>query len=139
MLTCQNLLSVISFVSGQPEDQILGTSRSRGLVLCRHVYYHIAREKMGLKLAQIGSFYNRDHTTIIHGLNKVKDMLSIQDEITCNFIEQVNTLIREKYLIPTRIVVTIPHDAETEKIFQYLSVNGCEIDRISLNFDSNHT
>jgi hypothetical protein len=139
MLTCQNLLSVISFVSGQPEDAIIGTSRARGLVLCRHVYYHIAREKMGLKLAQIGLFFNRDHTTIIHGLTKVKDMLSIQDEITCNFIEQVNNCIREKYLIPTRIMVTIPHDAETDKVFKYLELKGCEIDRISLNFDSNHT
>lgn len=139
MLTCQNLLSVISFVSGQSENEIIGNSRSRGLVLCRHVYYHIAREKMGLKLAQIGSFFNRDHTTIIHGLNKVKDMVSIGDDITIQFIEQVNTLIREKYLIPTRIVVTIPHDAETEKIFQYLELKGCEIDRISLNFDAMHT
>ncbi len=139
MLTCQNLLSVISFVSGQPENEILGTSRARGLVLCRHVYYHIAREKMGLKLAQIGLFFNRDHTTIIHGLTKVKDMLSIQDEITCQFIEQVNNLIREKYLIPTRIMVTIPHDAEIDKLFKYLELQGCEIDRISLNFDSNHT
>ena len=139
MLTCQNLLSVISFVSGQPENEIIGTSRSRGLVLCRHVYYHIAREKMGLKLAQIGSFFNRDHTTIIHGLTKVKDMVSIQDEITCNFIEQVNNLIRKKYLIPTRIMVTIPHDAEIDKVFKYLELQGCEIDRISLNFDSNHT
>lgn len=139
MLTCQNLLSVISFVSGQPENEIIGTSRARGLVLCRHVYYHIAREKMGLKLAQIGSFFNRDHTTIIHGLNKVADMISINDEITCQFIEQVNTLIREKYLIPTRIVVTIPHDAELESIIQYLSVNGCEIDKISINFDVIHT
>ena len=139
MLTCQNLLSVISFVSGQPENEIIGTSRSRGLVLCRHVYYHIAREKMGLKLAQIGSFFNRDHTTIIHGLTKVKDMLSIQDEITCQFIEQVNNLIRKKYLIPTRILVTIPHNAEIDKVFKYLELKGCEIDRISLNFDSNHT
>lgn len=139
MLTCQNLLNVISFVSGQPENEILGSSRSRSLVLCRHIYYHIAREKMGLKLAQIGSFFNRDHTTIIHGLNKVNDMISIEDEITCQFIEQVNNCIKEKYLIPTRIMVTIPHDAEMENIFQYLSVNGCEIDRISLNFDSMHT
>jgi hypothetical protein len=139
MLTCQNLLSVISFVSGQPENEILGASRARGLVLCRHAYYHIAREKMGLKLAQIGAFFNRDHTTIIHGLTKVKDMLSIQDEITCNFIEQVNNCIREKYLIPTRIMVTIPHDAEIDKVFTYLELQGCEIDRISLNFDSMHT
>lgn len=139
MLTCQNLLSVISFVSGQPENEILGTSRARGLVLCRHVYYHIAREKMGLKLAQIGSFFNRDHTTIIHGLNKVADMISIEDDITIQFIDQVNTLIREKYLIPTRIVVTIPHDAEIDNVFKYLELKGCEIDTISLNFDAMHT
>lgn len=139
MLTCQNLLSVISFISGQPEDAITGNSRARGLVLCRHVYYHIAREKMGLKLAQIGSFFNRDHTTIIHGLNKVADMISIKDDITCNFIDQVNNCIREKYLIPTRIMVTIPHDAEIENILHYLENNGCEIDRISLNIDPMHT
>jgi hypothetical protein len=138
MLTCQNLLNVISFVSGQPEDAILGTSRSRGLVLCRHVYYHIAREKMGLKLAQIGLFFNRDHTTIIHGINKVKDMVSIGDDITIEFIEQVNNCIKEKYLIPTRIMVTIPHNADNKKIFQYLEENGCEIDRINLNFESNN-
>ena len=139
MLTCQNLLSVISFVSGQPENEIIGTSRARGLVLCRHVYYHIAREKMGLKLAQIGSFFNRDHTTIIHGLTKVKNMISIDDDITIQFIEQVNNLIREKYLIPTRIMVTIPHDAEIDNVFKYLELKGCEIDRISLNFDVMHT
>ena len=139
MLTCQNLLSVISFVSGQPENEILGASRARGLVLCRHAYYHIAREKMGLKLAQIGSFFNRDHTTIIHGLTKVKNMISIDDDITIQFIEQVNNLIREKYLIPTRIMVTIPHDAEIDNVFKYLELNGCEIDIISLNFDVMHT
>lgn len=139
MLTQNNLLSVISFVSGQPEEEILGSSRSRSLVLCRHVYYHIAREKMGLKLCQIGKFFDRDHTTIIHGLRKVKDMVSIEDEITCQFIEQVNHLIREKYLIPTRIMVTIPHDANIEKVYSFLNDQRCEIDKISFNFDQSHT
>jgi len=139
MLTCQNLLSVISFVSGQSEEEILGTNRARNLVLCRHVYYHIAREKMGLKLCQIGKFFDRDHTTIIHGLRKVKDMVSIEDEITCQFLEQVNNLIREKYLIPTRIMVTIPHDANIEKVYSFLNEQRCEIDKISFNFDQSHT
>jgi len=94
---------------------------------------------MGLKLCQIGAFFNRDHTTIIHGLSKVKDMISIEDDITCHFLEQVNLCLKEKYLIPTRIMVTIPHDAEIETIFKYLEKNGCELDRISLNFDQSHT
>lgn len=135
MLTCQNLLSVVSFVSGLQEDAIKGTSRSRGLVLCRHVFYHIARHKMGLKLVNIGQFMGKDHTTIIHGLNKVSDMLSIGDEITVQFIEQVNNCIREKYLIPCRIMVTIPYDCNKDNIFQYLVASGCEIDAITLNFN----
>lgn len=139
MLTSKNLLSVISFVSGQPEDAILGNSRARSLVLCRHVYYHIGRKKMGLKLKQIGLFMNRDHTTIIHGLNKIDDMIFIKDEITMQFINQVNQCITEKYLIPTRLMVTIPHEQNDQNIIQWLTLNGCEIDRINLNFDAMHT
>jgi hypothetical protein len=139
MLTCQNLLSVISFVSGQSEDAILGPSRSRGLVLCRHVFYHVARKKMGLKLVQIGAFFNKDHTTILHGLSKIDDMVSINDEIVCNFLEQVNNCIKEKYLIPIKIMLTIPHDKNYEDITSWLTLQGCEIDKISFNFDSSHT
>ena len=137
MLNCQNLLSVISFVSGSSEDEIKGRSRARGLVLCRHVYYHIARNVMGLKLAQIGQYMGRDHTTIIHGLNKVNDMISIEDEITINFIEQVNNCINEKYLIPTRVMVSIPHDKDHDAVISWLELQGCEIDRITINFESN--
>jgi len=99
MLTKENLLSVISFVSGLPEDAIRSQNRARGLVLCRHAYYYIAREKMGLKLAEIGEVFGSDHTTVIHGIQKVKDMISIKDEITLNFINNINNCIKEKYLI----------------------------------------
>lgn len=82
---------------------------------------------------------NRDHTTIIHGLNKIDDMIFIKDEITMQFINQVNQCITEKYLIPTRLMVTIPHEQNDQNIIQWLTLNGCEIDRINLNFDAMHT
>ena len=94
MLTKENLLSVICFVSGLPEDEIRGQNRARGLVLCRHAYYFLAREKMGLKLVEIGEVFGSDHTTVIHGIKKVKDMISINDEIEIKtefpFINQTN-------------------------------------------------
>lgn len=133
MLTCQNLLSVISFVSGQPEDAIMSQNRSRGLVLCRHAYYFIARNKMGLKLVDIGALFGSDHTTVIHGINKIKDMISIKDEITCEFIDQVNLCIQEKYLIPTRLIVSIPDKIKSEEVIKYLVDLGCEIEKINYN------
>ena len=136
MLTKENLLSVISFVSGMHEDAIRSQNRARGLVLCRHAYYYIARKNMGLKLAEIGHFFGSDHTTVIHGINKVNDMISIGDEITCNFIEQVNSCIKEKYLIPTIIIVAIPSELDANNIIQKIKNLGCEVDIMKKCFDA---
>ena len=133
MLTKENLLSVISFVSGLPEDAIKSQNRARGLVLCRHAYYFLARQNMGLKLAEIGEVFCADHTTVIHGVQKVKDMLSIGDEITSQFIDQVNLCIAEKYLIPTRLIISIPSEIESDSVVDYLKGIGCEIEKINYN------
>jgi hypothetical protein len=136
MLNKENLLSVISFVSGLPKDAIRSQNRARGLVLCRHAYYYIARKNMGLKLAEIGSFFGNDHTTVIHGINKVKDMISIGDEITCQFIEQVNSCIKEKYLIPTIIMVAIPCQKDSQQIIEQIKNLGCAVDVMKKGFDA---
>jgi hypothetical protein len=133
MLTKENLLSVVSFVSGIPESEIMSQNRARGYVLCRHAYYFIAREKMGLKLVDIGSLFGADHTTVIHGITKVRDMLSIGDEITKQFIDQVNLCIAAKYLIPTRLIVSIPSEIDSEEAISYLRELGCEIEKINYN------
>lgn len=136
MLTKENLLSVISFVSGLPEDEIRGQNRARGLVLCRHAYYFLAREKMGLKLAQIGEVFGSDHTTVIHGIRKIKDMISIKDEITLNFINNINSCIKEKYLIPTILMVSIPNELDSNQVIDKIKELGCSIDIMKKNFDA---
>lgn len=136
MLTKENLLSVISFVSGLSEDEIRGQNRARGLVLCRHAYYFLAREKMGLKLAQIGEVFGSDHTTVIHGIKKVKDMISINDEITLNFINNINSCIKEKYLIPTILMVSIPNELDSNQVIDKIKELGCSIDIMKKNFDA---
>jgi hypothetical protein len=136
MLTKENLLSVISFVSGLPEDAIRSQNRARGLVLCRHAYYFLARQKMGLKLAEIGEVFGADHTTVIHGVQKVKDMLSIEDEITLNFINNINSCIKEKYLIPTILMVTIPSELDANHVIENIKKLGCSIDIMKINFDA---
>jgi len=136
MLTKENLMSVICFVSGLPEDAIRGQNRARGLVLCRHAYYFLAREKMGLKLAEIGEVFGSDHTTVIHGIKKVKDMISIDDEITCQFINNINSCIKEKYLIPTILMVSIPSELDANQLIDRIKEMGCSTDIMKKNFDA---
>jgi hypothetical protein len=60
-------------------------------------------------------------------------MLSIGDEITKQFIDQVNLCIAAKYLIPTRLIVSIPSEIDSEEVIRYLKHLGCEIEKINYN------
>jgi hypothetical protein len=91
---------------------------------------------MGLKLAEIGEVFGADHTTVIHGVQKVKDMLSIGDEITLNFINNINSCIKEKYLIPTILMVSIPSELDTNQVIDRIKEMGCTIDIMRTNFDA---
>lgn len=130
MLTKENLLSVICFVSGETENAIRGNLRHRNLVLARHVYFHIARNIMGLKLTEIGSYIGRDHTTVMHGLNRIGDMVFTKDVTTLNMLDQVTMLIKEKYLIPTKIFVSIPDTFNADEIINNIQLMGCSVEKL---------
>ena len=130
MLTKENLLSVICFVSGESENDIRGNLRYRNLVLARHIYFHIARNIMGLKLVEIGQYIGRDHTTVMHGLNRIGDMVYTKDITTNEMLDKVTMLIKEKYLIPTKIFVSIPDTFNVDEIINNIQLMGCSIERL---------
>ena len=61
---------------GLSVDDLVSQSRSRPLTHARHVAMYLMRECTGLSLVKIGEIFGgRDHTTVLHGINKVeKDM-----------------------------------------------------------------
>lgn len=130
MLTKENLLSVICFVSGETEKAIRGNLRYRNLVLARHVYFHIARNVMGLKLTEIGTYIGRDHTTVMHGLSRIGDMIFTKDITTNEMLDKVTLLIKEKYLIPTKIFVSIPDTFDADEIINNIQLMGCSVEKL---------
>ncbi len=57
-----------------PED-LLSSSRRQPLVLSRQVAMYLCRELTDLSLPKIGEKFNRDHTTVLHSVEKVKRIL----------------------------------------------------------------
>ncbi|MGF1617127.1 MAG: chromosomal replication initiator protein DnaA [Acidimicrobiia bacterium] len=57
-----------------PED-VLSPSRRQPLVMCRQVSMYLCRELTDLSLPRIGEAFNRDHTTVLHSVEKVKRVL----------------------------------------------------------------
>lgn len=58
----------------KPSD-IKGNRRTKVIALSRQICMYVLREELNYKLEEIAGFLNRkDHTTVIHGIEKVKSM-----------------------------------------------------------------
>lgn len=85
MNTCSNMFGV-------SVEEIMGTSRRRQLVTARHIAMYVMRELTELSFPAIATeFGDRDHTTVIHAVNKIKELMSEKQQV----YEQVTQLIRE--------------------------------------------
>ncbi len=56
--------------------RLLGAQRSRNLAWARQVAFYLARETTTLSFPAIGKYFNRDHSTIIHGCNAVRERMA---------------------------------------------------------------
>jgi chromosomal replication initiator protein len=63
-----------SYFGLQPED-LVSKSRSRPLTTARHVAMYLLREFTGLSLIKIGDHFERDHTTVLHGIKKIEGLM----------------------------------------------------------------
>ena len=60
---------------GFSAEDVLSPSRRQPLVMCRQVSMYLCRELTDLSLPKIGEAFNRDHTTVLHSVEKVKRVL----------------------------------------------------------------
>ena len=57
------------------EADILSNRRTSALVLARQVAMYIARETTDLSFKAIGESFGKDHTTVLHNVNKIEEFL----------------------------------------------------------------
>lgn len=82
----------ISTEFGVTTKDIKGPRRTKDIAFARQVCMYVLREEFGYKLQEVSELLKRsDHTTAIHGIDKVKSMM--QSNLT--FKEQIDNLISE--------------------------------------------
>lgn len=70
----QRAMIAAAKASGLSIDQLKSTSRNRKNVLARYAVM-LAMHKRGVPSPAIGRRFNRDHTTVLHGLRKSQDYI----------------------------------------------------------------
>lgn len=91
--TIRNLICVEFDVNW---DEVCSKSRKYHLVEARHAYFFLAYRFLKKTLAKIGEDCGgRDHTTIVHGIKKVENMIETNDPMA-EQIRRIEEIIKEK-------------------------------------------
>lgn len=70
----QDIINEASAIFNVHRRDIVGPYRYRFLIPCRFALYYALRER-GASLATVGRWMQRDHSSVIHGIERAKDMI----------------------------------------------------------------
>jgi chromosomal replication initiator protein len=90
-ITPEDILSMVAEHYGVTEKDIIGNKRSSKIVIPRQIAMYLCRELTGTSLKGIGKIIgNRDHTTVMHGIEKIENELSTNESLrnTVNILKK---------------------------------------------------
>ena len=80
MIDFPDIFAAVSEASGLSVRQIKGKRRDAKTYRARMVVYDLARETMSAKLTCIGRATGRDHTSVLHGINRCAELRATDPE-----------------------------------------------------------
>jgi len=80
-LTVSQILRTVAGYFSLDVASITGQSRSKRIALARQIVMYLAREETRSSLAQIGRDLSRDHSTVLHGHNKIEAEIETNDQL----------------------------------------------------------
>ena len=82
-------------VFGLTRADLVSKNRSRPLTTARHIAMYLLRETTSLSLIKIGEIFDRDHSTAMHGINKVQNDMSARGS-TYRQVQDLTRQIRSR-------------------------------------------
>jgi chromosomal replication initiator protein len=80
-----------------PLDKLCSRSRSRVISFPRQVAMYLARTETDASFPQIGAHLgNRDHTTILHGYEKISGLMETDERVRREVL-QIKAMLYERY------------------------------------------
>ena len=90
-----NIVKQISIVTNLPEKVITKKGRYRPQVLARNMCFYILHVHYKQKAAQIAPYFNKDRTTVLHGINTFANDV----EVVPYYMEKYQE-VRKKIKVP---------------------------------------
>ncbi|HEV2127509.1 MAG TPA: chromosomal replication initiator protein DnaA [Thermomicrobiales bacterium] len=95
--TAADVLRAVCAEFGMEEKDLLGRARKREIVRPRHVAMYLLREETESSLVEIGrTLGGRDHTTVLHGVEKIEKDLESDPQLRARIIAIQEALLTGK-------------------------------------------
>ena len=90
------IMAATAAAYGYSVEDLQGPSRKQPLARCRQVAMSLCREHTDLSLPKIGAhFGSRDHTTVMHAIDKVKSVMQTDREVF-DRVSELSQSLRKK-------------------------------------------
>ena len=81
-ITPEQVLNIVARAFNMTSERLLGRDRSQVVALPRQIAMYLIREESNASLPQIGLVMGgRDHTTVMHAVEKISDKLETDDQL----------------------------------------------------------
>jgi chromosomal replication initiator protein len=95
LINAGQILQVVAEELGLSSQEIKTKRRNKSTVLARQIAMYIVRELTDLSLPEIGEFFGgRDHTTVLHSYNKIKEGISNNTDLK-NRVHHITQRIKQ--------------------------------------------
>ena len=99
-LTAHDIIHLATDFFSVPQEELLGPCRTKDLVMARHITMYALREHTDLSLPTIGGLFDgRDHTSVLHAVNKITEKMQTDNTIHSQVLKLTNQITKGKAVV----------------------------------------
>ncbi len=78
----KKIINIVAEYYNLTQNQILGNSHIKQIALARHISMYLIRSELDVSFTKIGQLFgNKDHSTVMSGVNKVENLLKTDEQM----------------------------------------------------------
>ena len=118
------LISIIAEICKISECDLIGKNRKRKNMVARQLLCYYLRKKFKYKLQVIANILDSHHSSIMHNITAIDNMIDTNDKITIELILLIDQYISESVInIPKKIIINIPDKYDYLALFDQIKKN----------------